>query len=186
MILLFCFLITLFNYSCYAVKSETIENVYIDTLVQRYLTEERYLWDLINSNSSNHIDRNVYSIMNKIRSNHLDILNDEYLEYVMSEEYMGKFNKYVDFYHIHNTADEYEQLILTKSLPESYMTVDMAFSVYNNNREDMLFEKIAEVSYGSQSGRFAPIERHHEQNMLHQYHIPHCDVVMVISSKCCD
>lgn len=147
--LLIWVLITLCNYSCYAATNKVIENVYIDTLIQRYLSEEKELWETIYSNGSD--DRshnNVNFILNKIRISHDDIFQDRYLEYVMSVAYMSKFIKYVDFYNIQNYAEGYQHHILSsiKPQPESFMTLDMTFNVYNYTRADQLFREIDEVS----------------------------------------
>lgn len=155
MLFLICLLITLHNYSCYAIKSEASENVYIDTLIQRYLSEEIFLWESIYSNSSGRSQNTVNYIINRIRSTHYDILNDPYLEYVMGEVYMGKFIKYVDFYNIQNYAEEYQQLILTKQQSETYMTSEMTFNVYNYIAGDTLFEKINKVLNGKCSSPLA-------------------------------
>lgn len=147
MLLLICFLITLCNYSYYAVTSATVENAYIDTLVQRYLTEEKSLWDLIYSNRSSRSDRDVNSIMNKIDTLHLDYLNDGYLDYVMSSEiYTETFKKYVNFSHVRDSAEVNEQLILTKSVSDTYLTWKMTFGVYDYPREDTLFKMVVDVS----------------------------------------
>lgn len=150
MILLIWVLITLYNfdYLCYAAPNKVIENVYIDELVQRYLSEEKYLWESIYSNSSDRSLNNVNYIFNKIRTNHDEITRDNYLEYVMSVAYMSKFIKYVDFYNIQNYAEGYQHQIqsLTKPQPESFVTLDMTFNVYNYTRADLLFRQIHEVS----------------------------------------
>lgn len=146
MIFLIWVLITLNNYySSYAATNQVIENVYIDTLIQRYLSEEKDLWEYIYSNSGDRRDRNVNNILNQIRIKHDDIFQDRYLEYVMSVAYMSKFIKYVDFYNVQNIAEGYQHYILSESQRETYMTLDMTFSVYNNSQRD-LFEAIYNVS----------------------------------------
>lgn len=153
MILLILVLITLTNYSCYAAINKVIENVYIDSLIERYLSEEKYLWESIYSNSSDRSHSNVNYILNRIRTQHDDIYNDRYLEYVMSVTYMSKFIKYVDFYNIENVQsypEKYQQQIesLTKPQSESFMTLDMTFSAYNYTRAEELFREIHMVCPG--------------------------------------
>lgn len=148
MILLVFLLITLHSCSCYAVSSETIEtpeNVYIDTLIQKYLSEETSLWDSIYTNSSDRSSNNVEYIKNRIRTLHYDIAGDRYLDHVMSVVYMEKFKKYVDFYNLQTNAEGNEQNLF-KSQTDSYMTVDMTFNVYNYTRVDRLFREIARDS----------------------------------------
>lgn len=145
MILFIWLLITLHNYSCNAVTNNgMIENVYIDSLIQRYLSDEKNLWDSIYSNSSDRSQKNVNFMLNQIRLNHDEILQDRYLEYVMSVTYMSKFIKYVDFYNIQNYVEDYQHHTMPR--PESVMTLDMTFSVYNYSRQDQLFEEIYNVS----------------------------------------
>lgn len=132
-------------------KSKDNENVYVDTLVQRYLFVEKQLWDYIYYNSST---TNENDILSNIRSKHNDILTDEYLAEVMSEKYISKFMNYVDFHIFRNVAKESRHLkrlfemksekIEPKS--EAYLTLDIMLGVYNHTIKNKLFEVIKKVT----------------------------------------
>ncbi|KAG4074552.1 hypothetical protein HA402_005617 [Bradysia odoriphaga] len=128
------------NYSCYAATTKVIENVYIDTLVQRYLTEEKLTWTEMYANYSSDQRRgNVNFIRNKIRTFDIDIVEDPHLEYTTSADYMSQFIDYMDFYNIQNYVEDY----LNKE-QNPYRTFEMTYHVYNHTRLDQLFDEILE------------------------------------------
>lgn len=130
----------------YSGKAQTVpETVYIDDLIQKYLTAEKEIWSFIYApNNKNQVNTILY----QIRNEHDSKFEDAYLEYVMNVLYMSKFIDYVDFYNLQTDAEGYEHKIMSLTSPqaESYRTVDMVFGVYSRSEYLSTFRRIRDVS----------------------------------------
>lgn len=111
--------------------ADSIENVYIDALIQRYLTAESSLW---NDLKSGRIRPNEF--VSKIRKEHTAVFSSETLAPVMGDEVKLKFSKYLNLSgflsyvrYDHNTRN----------------ISNVTFSEYNSTLANDLFEEIRRV-----------------------------------------
>lgn len=72
-------------------KPDLIENVYIDTLIQRYIAVESALWKEIRSGETR-----PHELIQKIRNEHNAILSGETLASVVNDKLKSKFEKYLN------------------------------------------------------------------------------------------
>lgn len=133
--LLFVFTaIILLNNFCVALfgnTAEPIENIYINSLIQRYMVIESSLWNEINTNETKTND-----LILKIRNEHNEFFSSETLDWVMSDEQKSKFKKYLNL-------SVFESYIRDDQNSKSISNVIL--SDYNSTLTNDLFDEIRKV-----------------------------------------
>lgn len=129
-------------------EDNAIENLYIDILVQRYLSLESDLWNFVYNSGAKTND-----IIFKIRSDHGAFLSSGGLtDVMMNVDYISKFGKFLNFTEFDNYAQEDPMLIALVEQPhgtirsDTYGTSETIINNYNRIVTDDLFKVIKEVS----------------------------------------
>lgn len=126
--------IILLNNFCVALFGNTadpIENIYINSLIQRYMVVESSLWNEINNNETK-----TNELILKIRNEHNEFFSSETLDWVMSEEQKSKFKKYLNL-------SVFESYIRDDQNSKSISNVIL--SDYNSTLTNDLFDEIRKV-----------------------------------------
>lgn len=111
--------------------ADSYENIYINSLIQRYMAIESSLWNEINASETK-----TNELVLKIRNEHNEFFSSETLGSIMSDEQKSKFKKYLNL-----------------SVFESYVGDDQSsknisnviLSDYNSTLTNDLFDEIRKV-----------------------------------------
>lgn len=129
-------------------EDNAIENLYIDILVQRYMSLESDLWNYVYNSGAKTKD-----IIYKIRSDHGAFLSSGGLtDVIMNVDYTSKFGRFLNFTEFDNYAQEDPMLIALAEQPhgtirsDTYGTSEILMNNYNRIISDDLFKVIKEVS----------------------------------------
>lgn len=111
--------------------ADSLDNIYIDTLIQRYTLMEGSLWNEINTS-----DAKTNELILKIRNEHNEFFSSETLASVMSDEQKSKFKKYLNL-------SVFESYVRDDQSSKSISNVIL--SDYNSTLTNDLFDEIRKV-----------------------------------------
>lgn len=127
-------------------EDNAIENLYIDILVQRYMSVESDLWNYIYNSGAKTKD-----IIYKIRSEHGAFLSGIGLSDVMNDDYKSKFERFLNITEFGNYAQEDSMLIALVDQPhgtirsETYGISEIITNNFNRIISEDIFKVIKEV-----------------------------------------
>lgn len=129
-------------------QNNEIETLYIDKLVQDYMSLESHLWNHIYNSGGKSKD-----IIYKIRADHNVFLSTAGLSDVMNDYYKLKFGNFLNVSVFDNYVHEDPMVLALIDQPhgiigsESYVKSDMLTTIYNSIISNNSFEVIKEVSF---------------------------------------
>lgn len=126
--------------------TNTIENSYIDILVQHYFLRESDLWDFIYNSGVKSKD-----IIFKIRTSHRDFLSSHGFSDIMNNDYKSKFERFLNLTEYDNYYQEDSVLLALLEQLHGYNSGFYEFSdtvIRNYNRviSEDLFKILKDVS----------------------------------------
>lgn len=110
---------------------DSIENIYINVLIQRYMVMESSLWNEINTSATK-----TNELILKIRNEHNEFFSSEALDSVISNEQKSKFKKYLNL-------SVFESYVRDDQNSRSISNVIL--SDYNSTLTNDLFDEIRKV-----------------------------------------
>lgn len=111
--------------------ADSIDNIYIDTVIQRYTHLESSLWNEINTSGAT-----TNELILKIRNQHNEFFSSETLASVMSDAQKSKFKKYLNL-------SVFESYVRDDQNSKSISNVIL--SDYNSTLTNDLFDEIRKV-----------------------------------------